>query len=423
MTSTSDLSATRLDPTDREHYQAGFPHALFSELRAAGPMHRHRLIAADGTQTPFWSLVGHHEIHAVSRDAETFSATDGPAIAPDPMYRDTEILIALDPENHQRLRRLISAGFTPRMIARLEDAIAERAQRILDKLQEGADTPIDFVSQIAFPLPMHVIADIVGIPEEDRAWVFSRTNQLLRGMDPEAGISEAELLALQVETYEYAHELSEKKRANPTDDVWSLLTQTELPGVAGSTWALSGAELDAFFMILTVAGSETTRNALSSGLIELLRHPDQVAAIRADPSLLPAAADEVLRWSSPVLMLARTATRDTELGGQSISAGDRVVMWYPSANRDERVFADPFHFDIGRVPNPHVTFGGGGAHYCLGATLAKRELQVMLGTLLQRFPQIELAGPPRWVGAGPAHNIGVGVSIDSLPVHLGQARP
>lgn len=405
-----------VDLADRSLYQSGIPHEVFADLRAAGPVHRHRTETSSGGELEFWSLVRHREVQRASRDIDTFSAADGPGIEPSSLYRDSGMIVALDPPEHARLRRLISSGFTPRMVSRLEADIAARAERILDQVVAEGNDLIDFVSEIAFPLPMHVIADIVGIPEKDRAWVFSRTDQLLKAFDPAGGVSASDQQTPQIELYEYAHRLSEHKRSHPTDDVWSILTQTDLPGDDGETWSLSGVELDAFFMILTVAGSETTRNALSQGLMELVRHPEQMEAIRTDPSLLPGAAEEVLRWSSPVLMFGRTATRDVELGGRQISAGDRLVLWYPSANRDEEVFADPFRFDIGRHPNPHVAFGGGGAHHCLGANLAKKEIQVMLAALVERFSLLEVVGEARWAGAGPAHN--VGVSVESLPVRL-----
>jgi cytochrome P450 len=253
---------------------------------------------------------------------------------------------------------------------------------------------------------MHVIADIVGIPDEDRPWVFERSDLMIRSMDPKLGMTVADRHVAERELYDYARQLSDVKRAHPADDVWTILTQTELTRL----------ELDLFFVILSLAGSETTRNAISQGLMTLLDHPDQLERLRRDPSLMATATDEIIRWSSPVLCFGRTATRDTELGGQPIGTGDRVVLWYPSGNRDETAFADPFRFDIERRPNPHVSFGGGGPHYCLGANLAKREVQVMFTALLHRFPTIEVTGAPVWAGAGPT--TAVGVFLDQLPVRL-----
>ena len=310
----------------------------------------------------------------------------------------------MDPPDHTRIRRLISAGFTPRMIAKLDDLIVRRTAQVLDAVESQGEC--DFVSEVAYQLPMHVIADIVGIPDADRPWVFERSDLMIRSMDPALGMTLTDRRVADRELYDYAQQLSDVKRTHPADDVWTILTQTELTRM----------ELDLFFVILSLAGSETTRNAISQGLLALLDHPEQLERLRTDPSLITSAADEIIRWSSPVLCFGRTATRDVELGGARIGAGERVVLWYPSGNRDEKAFDDPFRFDIERRPNPHVSFGGGGPHYCLGANLAKKEVQVMFTSLLQRFPSIELTGPPVWAGAGPT--TAVGVFLDRMPVRL-----
>jgi cytochrome P450 len=253
---------------------------------------------------------------------------------------------------------------------------------------------------------MHVIADIVGIPEDDRPEVFRLTDLILRATDPCQDIPKREQRSAEAALFSYAHALSAEKRKNPTDDVWSIL----------ATGELEEFELDLFFMVLTFGGSETTRNALAQGLMVLLDHPDQLAELRQDPSIVPSAVEEILRWSSPVICFGRTVTRDVELGGQQLRAGDRIGLFYPSANRDQKVFADPFRFDIRRSPNPHVAFGGGGVHFCLGASLARNELRVMVGALLRRFNVIEIVGEPVWMSAGPA--AAVGVAVQSLPVRL-----
>ncbi len=406
-----------IDLTDRTHYRQGVPHDLFAELRAVAPVVRHPAVTvASGEEVEFWSVLRHHEVQVANRDWETFTAVDGPGLAPDTIYRDAEMLVAFDPPVHTRIRRLLSAGFTPRMVARLEDDIERRSERILDDVVARGDDVVEFVSEVAHELPMHVIADIVGIPDEDRPWVFEQTDVLLRNFDPDSGISEEEGLVAQVGLFEYAQQLSERKRAHPTDDIWTQLTQAEVVDDDGNAQQLTGHQLDAFFMILSVAGSETTRNSLSQGILAMAEAPEQFALLGQDPEVLPTAADEVLRWSSPVLMFTRTATRDVELGGAPVRAGDRVVMWYPSANRDDLVFDDPFRFDVRRTPNPHVAFGGGGPHHCLGANLARKEIQVMLGALARRFSAIEVVEAPGWIGAGPVHN--VGVSLHRLPVRL-----
>ena len=395
-----------VDLTDPGLYRHGVPHDVFTALRAQGPVLHHPLtyVRSFRTEIEFWAVVAHAEVQAANRDWETFSAADGPSIVPTDPERVRVMLVSKDPPDHTRMRRLISAGFTPRMIGRLDEQIRARTDRILDAAAERGE--IDFVPEIAYQLPMHVIADIVGIPESDRPEVFRLTDLLIRALDPEQGISGPQRHEAEVELFRYANALSADKRAHPTDDVWSILANGELDEF----------ELDLFFLILTLAGSETTRNALSQGLMALLDHPDQMAELRDDPDLLPAATEEVLRWSSPVVCFGRTVTRDTELGGQQLRAGDRIGLFYPSANRDEKAFDEPFRFDIRRSPNHHVAFGGGGPHFCLGASLARTEVQVMLGELVRRFPAMEVTGEPAWVSAGPVNN--VGVAVQSLPVRL-----
>jgi cytochrome P450 len=411
------MTTSEIDLIDPSAYEGGVPHERFSELRAAGAVHRHPPVRVlpDQPEVSFWSVVRHAEVQQANRDWETFTATESVTIAPSPADRQGHMLVSMDPPDHTRLRRLITAGFTPRMIGALEGHIATRTDRILD--DAAAMGTCDFVRDIAYQLPMHVIADIVGIPENDRPWVFERTDLVLRALDPHNDLTPEDQLGAQVDLFRYASELTERKRREPADDVWTLIAQAEVPGDDGAPTRLEGLELEMFFVILAIAGSETTRNALSQGLMALLDHPDQLADLRADPGLLPRATEEIIRWSSPVLFFGRTATRDVELGGAAIARGDRVILWYPSANRDSLVFDDPFGFDIRRDPNPHVSFGGGGPHFCLGANLARKEVQVLTGAVLDRF-DVRLAGAPQWVGAGPVHN--VGVSIDHLPIELRQ---
>jgi cytochrome P450 len=404
-----------VDLTDLSRYREGVPHDLFTVMRDEGAVHRHRpsSLAEDQEPIPFWSVVRHAEIQQANRDWETFTATDSVGIWPSLPDRLNHTLVSTDPPDHTRLRRLITAGFTPRMIGRLEEHIAARSATILDAA--GAMEACDFVRDIAYQLPMHVIADIVGIPDAERPWVFERADLMLRSLDPDNDLTLDDHRQVQAELFGYALELTERKRREPADDVWTLIAQAEIPGPDGTVHRLEGIELEMFFVILTLAGSETTRNVLSQGLLALLDHPAQLADLRADADLLPVATEELIRWASPVLFFGRTATVDTELGGERIAAGDRVVLWYPSGNRDERAFVDPFRLDVRRHPNPHVSFGGGGPHFCLGASLARKEVEVLTGAVLRRF-DVELAGEPVWTGTGPVHN--VGVSIDRLPVRL-----
>jgi cytochrome P450 len=404
-----------VDLTDRSIYRHGIPHDLFTALREAGAVQRHRPVVthAGRGEVEFWSVFRHAEIVRVQRDWETFTATDSVEIPKSQYEHTAAMLTSMDPPQHTRLRRLISAGFTPRMIARLEQHITERTHRILDRAVELDEC--DFVADVAFPLPMHVIADIVGIPEADRPWVFEQTERVLRAFDPTTSYTPADADDAHAKLFAYASELSEEKRARPADDVWTLISQAEIVGDDGEVTRLAGLELEVFFVVLTLAGSETSRNAISQGLLTLLGHPDQLAEFRDDPGLRRCATEEILRWTSPVLFFGRTATTDVELGGVAIAPGDRVVVWYPSGNRDERAFEDPFRFDIRRDPNPHVSFGGGGVHYCLGAHLARKEIEVVLGATLERF-DVEVSGDPTWIGVGVASNVGVG--LDHLPVRL-----
>jgi len=407
-----------LDLTDGALYRQGFPHELFRELRTAGAVHRHpsvRLLTnVHEGEVEFWSVVAHAEIARANRDWQTFSAHDGSGIAPTHVSRRGHTIVSMDPPEHSRLRRLISAGFTPRMIAELEGHVTRRADQIVAAAAErGA---VEFVSEVAYQLPMHVIADIMGIPDDDRPWVFARTDTMLRALDPTSGLDPDERLAAERDLFDYAQRLSAEKRDHPGDDIWTVLTTAEVATDDGDSTSLSELELDMFFIILALAGSETTRNAISQGVMALVAHPDQMQLLRDDASLLPSATDEMIRWASPVLYFGRTATRDVELGGASIRQGDRVVLWYPSGNRDFGAFANPFRFDIRRDPNPHVSFGGGGPHYCLGANLAKKEVSVIVRALLARFRRIEITGDPVWTGGGACSN--VGVSVDKLPVSL-----
>lgn len=401
-------SVLDVDLTDPQLYSAGFPHEVFTELRRRGPVHRH--LAVEGRPAippiPFWSIVTHAEIQQANRDWKTFAASGGPMMAPDPLLSSGRTLVSMDPPDQAEMRRVITSEFTPRMIGRLEQLIARRAGQILEAAAVGDSC--DFVRDIAYQVPMHLIADIVGIPESDRQWVFERTDHLLKTANPYRGYTEEQRLGFQVELFEYAQRLTADKRANPTDDVW-----TKLAG------RLDGFELEMFFLILSIAGSETTRNALTHGLIALLDHPDQLAQLRADRELSMTAADEAIRWASPVLFFGRTATRDVTIGDQDIREGDRVLFWYPSGNRDESVFENPFRFDIHRKPNPHLSFGGGGVHYCLGANLARKEVQVVFDVIAAGY-EVELAGPVVWDGGGPVHNVGIG--IESLPARVTARR-
>jgi len=383
-------STSVIDLTDTGLYEDGFPHEVFARLRVEAPVFWQEFDGRvpDSMEPGAWVLSKHSDVQAVNRDDTRFSAIDGPVLAYVPEMRGL-MLVSMDGEQHTRLRRLISAGFTPRMIGKFDEQCRKWAARLIDDALAFGD--IDFVSEIAYKLPMHMIADIVGIPESDRDWLFSIVNSLLLSVAPASGMSKEDALDLQVELFEYAEQLGRSRREQPSDDVWTTLSTVELDGDG-----LGEAELNFFFMLLTAAGSETTRNALAVGLATLAKHPDQLDRLRSDRSLLKSSVDEILRWASPVSYFARRATVDVEIRGVPIKAGDRVTLWYPSANRDDEVFADPFTFDITRTPNPHVSFGGGGPHYCLGASLAKLEINILVDELLRRTEAIEILSPLVW---------------------------
>jgi cytochrome P450 len=411
----SDLD--EIDLTDYSLYRQGFPHHVFTTLRRDAPVWRHpeTEMLREAEVAPFWVLSRHEDLRAVNRDTATFTAFDGAQIRDTSDARKGKMLISMDGKPHSRLRRLVSHGFTPRMLDTLERHLQWRTNRILDSV-EGRDG-IDFVTEVAELLPLHVIADIIGIPEPERAEVFQGTNAILRAFDPEGGVGLEERLETERRLFAYASSFNEEKRRDPIDDIWSVLVQAEVVDDDGTPTRLSIHELDLFFFLLAAAGSETTRNAISYGMLGLIEHPEQLARLRADPVLMDSAVNEILRWSSPVSYFRRTATRDVEVNGQKIASGDLVTFWHPSANRDEDVFDDPFTFDVGRSPNDHVAFGGGGPHHCLGATLARREIRIMFEALLKRFGSLEITGDPEWAVPGPL--VTVVCSLDRLPMHLG----
>jgi len=407
-----------VDLTDHALYVNGFPHDLFTELRRQSPIVRHKQTilpdrVARGQTDEFWVLLSHPLVQRANRDWETFSALAGPSILASIPENQGHSLVASDPPEHTRLRRLISAGFTPRMIARLDESILEYTTRILDEVIERGGE-IDFVRDVAYLLPMQIIAEIMGIPDADRAAIFGHIDTFLRATDPKNDLTADDYQNAMTRLYEYARALGEEKRRRPTEDVWSTLALAQIEHEDGEAGALTLNELDLFFLILSVAGSETTRNAISAGMTALIEHPDQFERLRSEPGLIDSATDEIIRWASPITMFARQATRDVELGGVEIKTGERVSMWYPSANRDDDVFADPFRFDIGRQPNPHVAFGGGGVHYCLGAHLAKREVHVMFEQIARRFSGAEITGPA--VFCTP--NDVIAASADHLPTRM-----
>ncbi len=389
-----------IDLAQYDLYRQGFPHDIFRFLRNEAPVWWHpgtpgvKDLGIDG----FWVISSHEDIVNISKDYELYRSFEGPRVAGWPESARGQMLITMDPPAHSRVRKLISAGFTPRMVASLDEQSRKWAARIVDEaLEKGT---VNFVDAVAYRLPMNMIADIVGIPESDREALFDLVNRILFAQDPAHPLPQEEQARLQGEIFMYGRGLSDSKLKNPTDDVWSQLTQAEITLDDGTTTKLSQIELDLFFMVLTLAGSETTRNSITQGLQELVNHPDQIELMRTDPSLVNSACEEMIRWTSAVTYFRRTATRDHEFKGHQVKEGDPVTLWYPSGNFDETVFNDPYRYDVTRSPNPHVGFGGPGPHHCLGASLARREMKVMFEELLKRVEGFEVLGPPEMTVLG-----------------------
>jgi cholest-4-en-3-one 26-monooxygenase len=296
------------------------------------------------------------------------------------------MMLSMDPPRHTKLRLLVNKGFTPRMIGQLHDRIREIARDIVDGIAERGEC--DFVVDVAAELPLQVIAEMMGVPQEDRHKVFEWSNRMIGSEDPEYAVSAEDATSAAMEMFAYANDLATKKRATPGDDILSVLLGAEVEGER-----LTDLEFDVFFELLAVAGNETTRNLISHGMLALIENPDQRAKLLADRSLLGGAVDEMLRYASPVMYMRRTAQEDIELRGEHIAKGDKVALWYIAGDHDPEVFADPHRFDISRQPaDDSVVFGGGGPHFCLGSHLAKLEIQIMFEELLDRIPEMELSG-------------------------------
>jgi cytochrome P450 len=342
----------------------------------------------------FHAVVRHADVLTVSRNAQLFCSGRGTQIVdqPEAFSEFFGSMINLDDPRHARLRRIVSSGFTPRMLRRLEDDVQRVAAEVVDAVIERGEC--DFVTDIAAALPLRIICNMMGIPESHTRFVFDRTNVILGAGDPEYVASveniPAALLSAGAELAALVQDLGRDRLRQPTEDLTSALVHAEMDGER-----LSDAELGSFFVLLVVAGNETTRNAISHGMLALCEHPEQRALWQEDfEARAPAAVEEIVRWATPVIHFRRTATADTELGGARIRAGEKVVLWYSSANRDDAAFEDPFRFDVRRSPNEHVGFGGPGPHHCLGAHLARREITVMFRELFRRVPDLEISGPP-----------------------------
>jgi cytochrome P450 len=343
----------------------------------------------------YYSITRHADVLHISRNPEIFSSARGGVNIIDQPPDFGEFfgsMIVMDDPRHARLRRIVSKGFTPAMLKQVEGNVETAAAKIIDDVIEKGSC--DFVSEIAAALPLKIICDMMGIPDSDYRMVFDRTNIILGAGDPEyvpdpLSVIPA-LLQAGADLSNLVQDLASFRREKPTGDLTSALIHAEVDGER-----LTDQEIGSFFVLLVAAGNETTRNAISHGMKALCDYPDQKRLWMSDfNKYAPTAVEEIVRWASPVIHFRRTVTRDTEFSGHAFKEGDKVVMWYNSANRDEKVFADPFEFRVDRTPNEHVGFGGPGPHFCMGAHLARREITVMFRQLFQRLPNLEISAPP-----------------------------
>ena len=392
------VSEPPFDLTDPDLFADGPPHDVYAHLRDEAPLYWHAPTANTPDDEGFWCLTRHDDVAWAARQPILFSSVGGGSrdgggtlIEDLPAGFAAGVLFNMqDDPRHRHLRRLVTPSVSPRRLRRIEAELADRCAALLDgALDRGR---CDFLIDVAAELPLQAIASLLGVPQEDRHFLLDWADATLDFDDHNPGETSRRSQEAGAAMSAYCTRLLEEKRSCPTDDILSIIATAELPDTAEPGGPLRDLEQQMFFHLLVAAGSETTRNSITAGLLALMDRPGEWAALRADRSQLPGAVEEMLRWASSTVYNRRTATGDVERHGQVIRAGDKVVLWWQAANFDERVFADPLRFDIRRSPNPHLAFGAG-SHFCLGANLARLEIALVFDGLLDRVESIEPAGP------------------------------
>ena len=391
MRAENPITIENIDLLDHDLFVTEQHHGVFETLRESGNgVHWHDEPDGPG----FWSITRQAHLKEVNRLVDVFSSNRGGTQLEDRDGPEAEamrenLMLEQDPPKHTRYRKLVNRGFTPRMIALLDGYLLNRTRMIVDDVCESGSC--DFVTQIAAELPLQAIAEMVGVPLEDRSKIFDWSNRMVGSSDPEFGLTEEDAVGAAAELFMYSQALQKERRDRPADDIITTLLNADIDGDS-----LTETEFDMFFLLLAVAGNETTRNSMSHGMRAFSDHPDQWEKFVADPArYMDTAVDEIVRWATTVMHFRRTALSDYDLEGTTIKAGDKVIMWHASANRDPRAFDDPWTFDIERSPNDHVGFGGGGPHFCLGANLARMEIKLMFTEIAERMPDIKVTGPAR----------------------------
>jgi cytochrome P450 len=406
----TELALDDIHLGDIEQWMRPDREGIFAKLRDERPVSFHEEPAPPPEMgiprgPGFWALTRYADVLQVSRDPDTFHSAPTSTIGdmPAEIAEWLGSMINMDAPKHTKLRLIVNRGFTPRQIARIEESVRVQANEIVNRVAPLGEC--DFVAEFAAALPLQIICDMMGIPRSDTQHIFELTNVILGVGDPEYVQTLEQLMEAGMGLFQYGLALAEDRLANPRDDITTALMQAEIEDENGRHRLTSG-ELGSFFLLLVVAGNETTRTAISHGMKMLTEQPDQRKLWVDDFDVVsPTAVEEIVRWSTPVINFRRTASRDVVIGGQEIKDGQKVVMFYNSANRDERAFDDPFHFDVLRTPNEHFGFGAGGPHFCLGANLARREIRVMFEELLRRLPDIEVTGEPDMLQSNFIHGI------------------